>query len=128
MVGTNHNSSSNPLAVLGRLGRAALRGLQTRVELMAVEWQEERLRLAHLLVRAIALVFLGTMGTLLVTATIIFLFPEGLRVYVTAALGILYLIGAAVAWAALKAGLSREPFAESIEQVKKDRIWLESLK
>jgi uncharacterized membrane protein YqjE len=95
---------------------------------MAVEWQEERLRLAHLLVRAIALVFLGTMGTLLVTATIIFLFPEGLRVYVTAALGILYLIGAAVAWAALKAGLSREPFAESIEQVKKDRIWLESLK
>jgi uncharacterized membrane protein YqjE len=127
MVGTNHNSPSL-IALVGRLGRLALKGFYNRVELMAVEWQEERLRLAELLVRAIALVFLATMGALLLTATIILLFPPGLRVYVTAGLGILYLIGAVTVWLGLRAGLSREPFSESLTQVKKDGVWLESLK
>jgi uncharacterized membrane protein YqjE len=105
-----------------------LRGLQTRVELLAVEWQEERLRLAEVLFRAVALVFLTTMGAILLTATIIFLFPPQARIYVTAVLALLYLFGAAGAWAGLKAGLKREPFTESIDQVKKDRVWLETLK
>jgi uncharacterized membrane protein YqjE len=127
MVETNHKSPS--LATLfGRLSRVALRGLQNRVELLAVEWQEERLRIAELVAKAIAMVLLTTMGALLLTATIIFLFPPAARIYVTAVLALLYLFGAAGAWAGLKASLKREPFSESIDQVKKDRVWLESLK
>lgn len=127
MAGNNHNSPSLT-TLLGRVGRVAIRGLQNRVELIAVEWQEERLRLTELLVRAILLVFLATVGALLLTATAIFLFPPGARIYVTAVLALLYLFGAAGAWAGLKAGLKREPFSESIDQVKKDRVWLESLR
>src|SRR3981189_618874 len=102
MVGSNHNSPS--LATLvGRIGRTALSSVHNRVELLAVEWQEERLRLKDILLLGGLLVFLGTMGALLLTATIIFLFPEGLRVYVTAVLALLYLAGAIGAWLALRA-------------------------
>jgi len=126
MVGHNHNSSGLG-GVLGRFGRTALRGISTRVELLAVELQEEQLRLRDLLVWSVALLFLVLIGTLLVTAAIIFLFPEDLRVYITAGIGLLYLCGAVVAWFGLKSGLKKEPFVESIDQVKKDQVWLESL-
>ncbi len=126
MVGNNHNSSG-AVGVLGRFGRTALRAIDTRVELLAVEWQEERLRFRDLLLWAVALLFLVLIGALLVTAAIIFLFPEDLRVYITAAIGLLYLCGAVAAWFRLKSGLKKEAFAQSIDQVKKDKVWLESL-
>jgi uncharacterized membrane protein YqjE len=127
MVYNNHKRSG--LGVLaGQLGRTALWGINTRVELLAVEWQEERLRLRDLLVWSIALLFLGIVGALLLTAAIIFLFPEGTRVYVTAALAVLYLFGALGVWLGIKSDLKRQPFTETIEQVKKDRVWLESIK
>ena len=127
MVGINHNSPGL-VTVLSRVGRLMLRGFQTRVELLAVEWQQERLHLADLLARAIALVLLAAMGFMLLTATIIFLFPQGARIYVTGALAVLYLLGAGAAWISLRAGLNREPFSESMDQLKKDGVWLESLK
>ena len=125
--GANHGP--NGLAsLLGRVGRLALGGIQNRVELLAVEWQEERLRFAGLLFRAMALLFLAAMGLLLLTATVIFLVPQGSRVFVMVLLTLLYLCGAFVAWLGLKSALKREPFEASIDQVKKDRLWLESLK
>jgi uncharacterized membrane protein YqjE len=125
--GDNHRAPRLP-ALLGRIGRLALGGLQNRVELLAVEWQEERFRFASLLFRAIALLFLGVTGALLVTATIILVVPPNSRIYATAVLALLYLCGAAVTWGSLKSALKREPFQASIDQVKKDRLWLESLK
>jgi uncharacterized membrane protein YqjE len=97
------------------------------VQLLAVEWQEERLRLRGLLLWSVALLSLVLMGALLVTTAIIFLFPEDLRVYITAAIGLLYLCGAVGAWFGLKSSLKKESFAESIDQVKKDQVWLETL-
>jgi uncharacterized membrane protein YqjE len=127
IAGNNHNSPGLA-TLLGRLARVALGGVHTRVELLAVEWQEERLRLSEFFLWALALLLLGIMGGLLLTATIIFLFPESARIYVTAAFAVLYLLGAAATCFALKAVLRREPFSESIDQVEKDRLWLESLK
>jgi len=126
MVSHNHNSSGFG-GLLGRFGRTALRGINMRVQLMGVEWQEERLRLRDMLLWSVALMFLGLMGALLITAAIIFLFPQDLRVYITAAFGLLYLCGALGAWVRVKSGLKKEPFAESIDQVRKDQVWLESL-
>ena len=124
---TNHNSPSLGASV-GRIARIALGGIQTRAELLAVELQEERLRLADLLMGVMALMLLSTLGILLLTATIIFLVPVEARIYVTGGFAILYLLGAVAVWLTLRASLSREPFAESVDQVKKDRLWLESLK
>ncbi|SRR5260221_7660026 len=127
MMQNNHNPPGLG-GVLGRLSRTAFGGFCNRAELLAIEWQEERLRLRDLLVWSLALLVLVTMGALLLTVAIIFLFPEGARIYVTAALALLYLCGAVGAWFGLKSGLKREPFTETIHQVKKDRVWLESLK
>lgn len=127
MLHNNHDSSGLG-SLLGRLGSTALRGLNTRVELVAVEWQEERLRLREMLLWFVAMLFLGAMGALLLTAAIIFLFPEGTRIYATVGLAVVYFCAAVGAWFGLRAGFKREPFVETIEQVKKDRLWLESLK
>jgi uncharacterized membrane protein YqjE len=127
MTGNNHKQRGLG-AILGRIGSTALRAVNTRVELLTIEWQEERLRLRDMLVWGVAFLFLVLMAALLITATIIFLFPPEYRVAVTGVIGLLYLAGAIVAWSRLRGGMKREPFADSIEQVKKDRLWLESLK
>jgi uncharacterized membrane protein YqjE len=127
IAGNNHHSPGFG-TVLGRIARVALGGVHTRVELLGVEWQEERLRLTEMLFWALGLLLLSTLGILFLTVAIILLFPPSARLYATAAFALLYLVGAAGAAFALKGVLKREPFCESIEQVKKDRLWLESLK
>lgn len=110
----------------GRLVRTAYGAIQNRVELLALEWQEEQARLTELLVWAVGLVFLAMMGVMLLTATVIFLFSEEHRVYAAAGFAVLYIAGAIVAWFSLKSLLKREPFADSIDQARRDRQWLKS--
>ena len=111
-----------------RLARTGLGLLRNRAELFALEWEEERARLIELLVWGVGLVFLAFMAMMLITATIIFLVPQGFRVYVAAGFAVLYLAGAVVSFLTLKSLLKEEAFSESMRQVKMDRLWLESLK
>jgi uncharacterized membrane protein YqjE len=120
----NHTPGIGALA--GRLVRTVLGAFHNRFELFAVEWQEERARLAELLAWVGAFLFLAIMTVVLLTATIIFLFPEGARVYATAGFTMVYLTGAIITWRAVRSLLKREPFAESVDQGKKDREWLKS--
>jgi uncharacterized membrane protein YqjE len=124
MAEENHSPG---LGVLGRrLGKTALGALENRGELLAVEWQQEKERLTELLLLSMGVVFLGIMAALLLTATIIFLFPEDVRLYVAAGFTVLYLAGCGLAFFALKALLKREPFSETLNQLKKDRALLDS--
>jgi uncharacterized membrane protein YqjE len=124
-----HNGHSQGILNLAsRLGRTTLGVVRNRLELLSVEWQEERLRVAELLVWLAGLVFFAIMGALLVTATIIFLFPVGSRLYVSGVLDLLYLAGAVAAWFRVKASLAREPFAETVNEARRDQAWLESFK
>ena len=125
---TNNHHPPRLSGLLRSLGATFLGTVQNRGELLAVEWQEERERLAQVLVVVAAVVFLGMMAVLLLTATIIFLFPEDKRVYVTAGFTVLYLLCTVVAWFRLRSLLRREPFAESLDQLQKDRLWLETLR
>lgn len=128
MIAANNHKTPGLSTMVGGVARVALKGVQTRVELLAVEWQEERLRVMDIAAYAIGLLLLGTMGVLFLTITIILLFPPSARLYVTGAFAVLYLLAAAGAWFGLRNRLKRQPFTESIEQVRKDRLWLESLK
>ncbi len=116
------------IGAAGRLFRTGLGAVQNRVELFALEWEEERTRLMETMVWVAALVLLGVLAVLLSTATIIFLFPPELRLYVTAGFAVLYVIGAIAAALGLRHVVRRESFPESLGQMKKDREWLESLK
>lgn len=112
--------------LVGKLMRTAVGAFQNRFELLTLEWQEERARLAELLLWLVGVLFLGMMAALLLTATIIFLFPEEQRVYVAAGFTVLYAAGAVGAWFGVRSLLKREPFSESVEQTKRDRTWLKS--
>ncbi len=112
--------------LVGKLMRTAVGAFQNRFELLTLEWQEERARLAELLLWLVGVLFLGMMAALLLTATIIFLFPEEQRVYVAAGFTVLYAAGAVGAWFGVRSMLKREPFSESVEQTKRDRTWLKS--
>lgn len=109
-----------------RLARTGMGALRNRIELFALEWQEERARLTELVMWVVALLFLGMLAALLLTFTIIFLFPPEYRLYVAGGFTVLYLIGAVVAWFGVRAVLKREPFTETLDQARKDANWLDS--
>jgi uncharacterized membrane protein YqjE len=116
------------IAQLRKIGRTALAALHNRGELFAVEWQEQKARTTEILFWAVATAILAISGLLLLTATIILLFPAELRIYAFAGFAVLYLIGAFAALRNVKALLKLEPFAESVSQLRKDSVWLDSLK
>jgi uncharacterized membrane protein YqjE len=107
-------------ATLGRLAQAGVGALRVRAELLAVEWQEERLRLTHVMLLGVGAALLGMMGLLLLTAIIIFLFPVELRLWAAGGLMLLYWLGAVGAWVKLRSLLDQQPFTETIEQTRKD--------
>lgn len=127
MIDTDQQSQGF-LASAGRLVRTGVAAFETRVELFAIEWEEERVRMMDMLVWGAAFVLLGVLAVLLVTATVIFLFPQELRIYAVVGFAMLYLIGAVAAALGLRGVVRRQSFPESIAQIKKDRAWLESLK
>ena len=103
-----------------RLLDTVLATLQNRVELFAVELQEEKYRLVELLLLVGAALFLGALGLALLIAVGIFLVPENWRLAVTAALGAACLTGMIVIALKLKKLLERPSFENSIDQLKKD--------
>jgi uncharacterized membrane protein YqjE len=115
-------------SLLNSIGRTTVGCLENRGELLAVEWQEEKAHVTELLICTVGVLFTGIMTALLLTATIVFLFPPQWRIYALGGFTLLYFIGGIVAWGALKRLLKHQPFSESLNQVKKDAVWLESLK
>ncbi len=126
-------SDSNTPGLISLVRKAtltALASLQNRGELFVVELQEEKNLAIELLIWALAACFLAMMFAVVLTVTLIWLFPEDLRIYAAGGFCILYLVGAVLALLNLKALMkhSTPPFPDSIAEVKKDREWLESLK
>jgi uncharacterized membrane protein YqjE len=111
-----------------RLTGTGLGALHNRVELLAVELEEEKGRLLQMVLAAVAVLFLVMMGLVMLTATIVFLFPDQYRIYALGGFALLYLGGAVFAVFMLKGVLKEKPFAETMRQVKKDAEWLETFK
>jgi len=126
----SENNSHGPglSTLVGRIARTGMGALRNRTELLSVEWQEERARLMELLVWSVVWLFFGFMGMALVTATVIFLFPEDKRLWAAGAFAALYILGAIAVWTVLKKRMQERAFTESLDQMRKDAAWLESLK
>jgi uncharacterized membrane protein YqjE len=123
-----NNSSPGFISLIGRVARTGYGAMQNRFELFAVEWQEEKARITETLIWAILLLFLVMLTVVMLTGTLIFLFPEDLRIYAAGGFTLLYFIGAVAAFFVFKGLIKREPFAETINEAKKDKEWLESFK
>ncbi len=115
-------SGGGIFASLKRLGQSALGAFQNRVELFAVEVQEEKNWVIAALLWTAALLFFGILAILVITATIIYVCPAGARGYALGAFCLVYFILALWAWFGLKRHLTtrQPPFAATISELKKD--------
>ena len=114
--------------IAGRLGRTAAGLLRNRSELFVLEWQEEKARFLEALLVSLAILIFGMLGMLMVTAAVVLLFAPEKRVFVAGVFAVLYLIGALLLFLNLKARLREKPFSETVAQLQKDSLWLDSLK
>lgn len=108
------------LASVRRLLAAAVGMVRNRVELFAVELEEQQQRFIELQVLVGAALVLGVLSLVLFSVVLIFLFPEPLRIYATAGLAVVYLAGVVALVCCIKRRLRGAPFPETIAQVRKD--------
>src|SRR5438034_1090999 len=95
------DSGSRPgglLASVRRLGDSLVALLHVRVELVAVEWQEEKLRLVKLLLRVAAFVVLGVLALLTGTALIVVIFWSYSPILTLVIMTALYGLSALAVW------------------------------
>lgn len=105
-----------------RLMDALLAIAENRLELFAVELQEEKCRAAESFLLLAAVAALGAMTLGLLTFTIVVLFWESGRLAALLGLNAAYLAGTLFAWRALQKRLrTHVPFAGTIGELKKDR-------
>ena len=110
------------LVSLKRILDTLLATAQNRVELFAVELQEEKCRVVEAMLCAAAVAAFGMMTLSLVTFTVVLLFWENGRLPALAGLSVLCLVGTALAWRALQSRMkTRSAFAGTLDELKKDR-------
>ena len=95
---------------------------RTRGELLQVELEEEKLRVAGIAVFALAAAFFMALSVLVLTFFLILLFWDGNRVLVSGLIGAAYLvIGVVLALIARsRAGMKSKLFSASLAELKKD--------
>ncbi len=106
-----------------RLGETALAIVQNRLELIAVEFREEKSRVIGLFVWGAALVFMGFQALTAIMLTLAVLYRDQ-ALYVFGGFAAFYLLGGITAFFLVRSKLKSPPFGETIAQLKKDRVWL----
>lgn len=116
-------NASGLLASLRRLLATSLEILQTRVEIVATEFEEERERIRELVIFSFLTLFFTSIGLLLLTLFIVILFWETHRLYVLGGFALLYLTLGIVAGAVLRQRLRTRPrlFATTVAELSRDR-------
>ena len=130
MLFSGKSSEGGLLGLLRKLALQLVSLLETRAELVVVEFREEKIRLVKLLIWSSSALFLAAIGLIMLTMTILFAVwdnPE-YRLYALAFFTLAYLGGAAFGFYKMKSLLleGELPFAETINQLKKDRSTLQT--
>jgi uncharacterized membrane protein YqjE len=108
------------------LAQSLLGAAQTRLEILATEIEEERVRLEQLLLVGLAAAFCFAMGVVLCVALIVFYFWDTHRLAAVGILAALFLgAGALLGWILRDKAKSRpKPFAVTRGELAKDRNML----
>jgi uncharacterized membrane protein YqjE len=108
---------------LRTLADSLLAGAQDRLELFAVELQEEKFRLIQIIVWISAAIFAGGMAITFASITLVYLFWESARLAVLGGLTLLYggaFVAVIVTFRRYLAHQPR-PFAASLQEIQTDR-------
>ncbi len=106
-----------------RLLETFLAMAQSRLELAAVEWREEMVRAAGLLLMGAIAAFAAAMALITITALVCFVFWDH-ALWVLGGFALFYLLTALVLWRVLLRGLEKPFFVDTVAQLRKDREWL----
>jgi uncharacterized membrane protein YqjE len=118
--------SQGILGSLRRLVQTFLAIAQNRLELLLVEFQEERRQFFEALLLAGIVLVLGTMTLAVLTCTIVVLCVQFNRLDLLLGLALLYLVGTIFAFLRLRTRLRNwTPFAATLDELKKDLTCLE---
>ena len=109
-------------AAAGRIASTLVAMVGTRLELAAVEFQEDARRLLGHLVWSLLAVFLAVFALMLATLFVIVLFWDDYRLQAIGALTVLYALGAAGILMKVRAGLNAQPplLAATLAELRND--------
>ncbi len=115
--------AGNLLRALQNLGGSFLSIVQTRLELLSTEIEEEWLRLAGFALLALAALFCIGVAIVLAVVFIVAAFWDSYRLSAIVALGAVFALIAVVLWRVLVMRYAAKPplFAASLKELRKDR-------
>lgn len=118
-----HSVPSSYLQTLRALGDTLLANVQGRVDLFAVELEEQKLRLIQTFIWISISVFTGMLAITFASLTLVYFLWETARLAALGGLTALYTIVWAVIWIAFRRYLARQPrpFAATSQELKEDR-------
>ncbi len=102
--------------------------LFSRLQLAAIELQEERIRVVDLLLQAALVVVLGILALVSATATLVVIFWDTSPVLTLLIITAVYVLGTVLAWWTVRERLKNgpAPFADTLAEFKKDREWFQN--
>jgi len=111
---------------LRRLGDSLVALLQTRMEILSLEWVEERGNLARLVLAVLAIVVCLQLAVAVGLMFLLLVIGEEHRVAVLGVAALVLLLAAAGGALGLRAWLRRRPpmFGTTIAELRKDREWI----
>lgn len=111
------------LGSVKRLLSSGVSVISTRLELLANEWEEERLRLAQMLLFSMAALFFLATGTLLLIALVVMIFWDEHRLAAVGILSLLFLLAGGGMVVLVNGLLTRgtKLFSASLEELSRDR-------
>ena len=111
------------LQSLRALGDSLIANVQGRVELFAVELEEQKLRLIQTFIWICVSVFSGMLAITFASLTLVYLLWETARLAALGGLAALYTVVWIVIWLAFRRYLTRQPraFAATSQELQEDR-------
>jgi uncharacterized membrane protein YqjE len=113
---------------LARLADTLVSTIHNRIELFAVEMQEEESWFSTLVVWSAISAFFGLLAFISICVTVLWLFPEAKRPLVMLVFSVLFILAAlgAFAWLRKLWKTKPPPLSETLTELKKDIQWIRS--
>ena len=120
--------SPGVLASLRSLAATAVAMAHTRLQLLASDLEEQRIRVLQMLILGAAAFFCGAVALLLVSAWLVIALWDEYRLLTLGLLALVYFVGCVVASWRLRASIGVRPrlFAASIAELRRDEEMLRS--
>jgi uncharacterized membrane protein YqjE len=124
--GTPDVSGTGLRGALAQLGGSLLALLRTRLELVALEFDEERERTTARLVLSLVAVLFFAFAVFAASALVVVLFWETHRIAALCGITVAYLLVGCAAWWRLRVHQRDDapPFAATLAELEHDRAWL----